>query len=379
MWSPGVGHGTHDQPAGTWGDDGALMLALLDSLLSIGFDAEDQGRRAVRWWREGAYAPGGKVFDIGTATSAALRRLEAEVPAEEVGIAGETIGNGSLMRILPLPLVKRELADDELVEHAMRASSVTHAHAWCQAACALYVLLVRRLLDGQVDRPAVLAAAVSDLRRIWTERDAVDLLAALDALEGWQGRAGRGHVLDSFWSAWDAFAGASTYHDAVVRAVAYGRDTDTTAAIAGGLAGVHWGIDGIPTEWLTSLSEPTTVRPLVDRLIATDGWRTSTERPLRVDPLDLTGVVDAGVGGLVGLTFLPGKKRDGWTGKHWRDLDADLERLAGELAVDRLVLFVEDQETSCRIVRSEGGCAVDDTPGGCDASRSRVADCSCDP
>ena len=85
------------------------------------------------------------------------------------------------------------------------------------------------------------------------------------------------------------------------------------------------------------------------------------------------------MGGLVGLTFLPGKKRDGWTGKHWRDLDADLERLAGELAVDRLVLFVEDQETSCRIVRSEGGCAVDDTPGGCDASRSRVADCSCDP
>ena len=64
------GHGTYDQPAGTWSDDGALMLALLDSLLTVGFDPEDQGRRALTWRDEGQYAPGGLVFDIGNATSA---------------------------------------------------------------------------------------------------------------------------------------------------------------------------------------------------------------------------------------------------------------------------------------------------------------------
>lgn len=67
------GEGAHGQPPGTWSDDGALMLALLDSLLDVGFDPADQGRRAVRWWRSGAYAPGGTVFDIGNATSHALR------------------------------------------------------------------------------------------------------------------------------------------------------------------------------------------------------------------------------------------------------------------------------------------------------------------
>src|SRR5918992_2154466 len=67
--------GTHDQPPGTWSDDGALMLVLLDSLLSVGFDTEDQGRRALAWGREGRYAVGGLVFDIGIATSRALDRL----------------------------------------------------------------------------------------------------------------------------------------------------------------------------------------------------------------------------------------------------------------------------------------------------------------
>src|SRR5690606_21240847 len=59
------GHGSHDQPAGTWSDDGALMLALLDSLLNAGFDPDDQGRRALAWWDDRAYTPDGDVpFDI---------------------------------------------------------------------------------------------------------------------------------------------------------------------------------------------------------------------------------------------------------------------------------------------------------------------------
>ncbi len=265
------GGGIHGQPAGTWSDDGALMLALLDSLLDAGFDPADQGRRALRWWREGTYAPGANVFDIGGATSAALRRLEAGAPAEEAGVAGEALGNGSLMRILPLALVERTVTDAELVAEAERASNVTHAHPWCRAACALHALVVRRLLRGEVDRAAALAGARVDLRRIWVDRGDDVLLAALDALERWSGREGRGHVLDSFWSAWDAFAGAESYRDAVVGAVRYGQDTDTTAAIAGGLAGVYWGFDGIPGEWLAGLRGPGIVRPLVDRLIETDG------------------------------------------------------------------------------------------------------------
>ena len=50
-------------------------------------------------------------------------------------------------------------------------------------------------------------------------------------------------MLDSFWSAWEAFSAGTSYRDTIERAVKYGHDTDTTAAIAGGLAGLRWGLD----------------------------------------------------------------------------------------------------------------------------------------
>ena len=112
------GHGTYDQPPGTWSDDGALMLALLDSLLERGFDTADQARRALAWKDEGAYAPGAFVFDIGGATSAALAALRSGVPVEQAG-AVDAKGNGSLMRILPVALVFRDEDDGALVEKAV--------------------------------------------------------------------------------------------------------------------------------------------------------------------------------------------------------------------------------------------------------------------
>ena len=343
------GGGAHGQPSGTWSDDGALMLALLDSLLQprleAGFDPDDQGRRSLDWFANGRYAPGGTVFDWGGATGTAMSALKSGTPAIDAGPSGERdCGNGSLMRILPLALVERSVTDERLVEMTHLASRVTHGHPRCQVACALYSLVVRRLVAGAADRPTVLADAQSRLRSMYAAADLAGHLHALDELEAWTGRSGRGFVLDSFWSAWDAFAGADSYRDVVVRAVRYGADTDTTAAIAGGLAGGYFGVDDIPTEWRAGLREPSIVRPLVDRLVETDTahghWRTSTTSPLRVDEV-LFGAVNDWPGRL-GITFLPGKRGTGIAGNHWRDLDADLERLRAW--TDTLVLLVEDHE-----------------------------------
>jgi hypothetical protein len=186
--------------------------------------------------------------------------------------------------------------------------------------------------------------------------DPATALAQLDAFEAWPTRAGGGRVVDSFWSAWDAFARAASYREAVACAVALGNDTDTTAAIAGGLAGVYWGVTSIPSAWRRGLRDPHLARGLVDRLVETDTsawdgrpWATSTSSPLRVDPLELGAVVDRGAGA-VGITFLPGKRYVGfYTGAHWRDLDADAARLR-TLDVDVLLLLVEDRELArCRV------------------------------
>ena len=178
-------HGTHGQPPGTWSDDGALMLALLDSLLTVGFDTTDQAARALAWADQGRYTPDGDgKFDIGNACSRALDRLRHGTPAEEAGGRGEyDNGNGSLMRILPVALVGWDQPDATLVEQAHRASSVTHGHPRSLACCALYVLIAARLLHGE-GRRASLAGAQAALRRIYAGRaDGAPLIEALDFIE----------------------------------------------------------------------------------------------------------------------------------------------------------------------------------------------------
>jgi len=353
------GHGTHDQPTGTWSDDGALMLALLDSLLSVGFDTADQGHRSLAWRDEGAYAPGGVVFDIGNSTSIALGALRSGVAAEEAG-AVDAKGNGSLMRIIGLPLVLRDLDDRGLIDKTIRASRVSHGSSEAQIACGLYVLVVKRFLDGATDRAAALAESQEVLRAALSEHglpgsreaeSSADAISALDDFEAWGGRSGGGRVVDSFWSAWDVFVAADGYAHTVIAAVEYGNDTDTTAAIAGGLAGTYWGIDGIPSAWHRGLRDRDLPQELVDRLVETDDsewsntpWRTSREHALRVDWMDLSNTDLGAGGGKVGMTFLPGKRYMGYySGPHWRDLEADAERLQQQ-GVDKLLLLVEDHE-----------------------------------
>jgi ADP-ribosylglycohydrolase len=341
------------------------MLALLDSLLERGFDTADQARRAVAWESEGAYAPGGLVFDIGNATGAALRALRGGIAPEQAG-AVDAKGNGSLMRILPLPLVLREVDERTLVEQALRASRLTHGSAEAQIACGLYVLIVRRLLAGEEDRGAVLAGARDGLRAALRTRglpgsreasQPVGALAALDAFEAWPERHGSGRVVDSFWSAWDAFAAAGDYRSAVESAVALGNDTDTTAAIAGGLAGTYFGCTAVPLAWHRGLRDRHVPQRLVDRLVETDRsewggtpWSTSSSSPLRVDLMDLSGTSLDGDGGRAGMTFLPGKRYLGYyKGPQWRDLDSDVASLRAQ-GVDVLLLLVEDHELErCRV------------------------------
>ena len=82
-------------------------------------------------------------------------------------------------------------------------------------------------------------------------------------------RSGSTYVVDAFWSAWEAFAVSASYRETVERAVRYGNDTDTTAAIAGGLAGAYWGLDAIPAEWRRGMRGQEIASRLVDRLLRT--------------------------------------------------------------------------------------------------------------
>lgn len=252
-------------PPGTWSDDGAQALCLLASLLERRrFDAQDFGQRLLHWRDKGDMAVGGIVFDIGITTGAALAALKAGTPALEAGPSGQyDNGNGSLMRVLPLALWHKG-TDAALVRDAHDQSRVTHGHVRSQVCCALYCLWARRILD---DTPLPWPSAVSALRTIYQ-----DNAKAMEEME-WSIKpddfapgGGSGYVVDSLRSAHWVMQ-EPDYERVVKAAIALGHDTDTTACIAGGIAGLRGGIETIPVRWQNALRGQEIVQPLLDSLL----------------------------------------------------------------------------------------------------------------
>lgn len=253
-------------PPGTWSDDGAHALCLLASLLeNDGLDVDDLGRRLLAWYDEGYLAVGGKVFDVGIQTGRALRALRAGTPASRSGPADtQDNGNGSLMRVLPLALWHRG-SDADLVSAAHDQSAVTHGHPRSQACCALYCLWARRVLVGAADP---WTDAVAAIRAIYGNLPAYteELESSIRPDDAPEGRGG-GYVVDCLRSARLALR-AGPYESVVKAAIALGNDTDTTACVAGGIAGVRDGVAAIPARWRDRLRGAELCDPIVEALLA---------------------------------------------------------------------------------------------------------------
>lgn len=244
---PGFNRAHNGVPPGTWSDDGAQALCLLASLLHGGrFDARNFANRLVNWYEHGYMAVDGVVFDVGVQTSRAIHRLQNGVSPLEAGGSDEhSKGNGSLMRVLPLALWHRG-SDAELVSDAHDQSRVTHGHVTVQACCALYCLWARRMLEGAGDP---WNAALQTLRVIYADQPAhLEVLETDIRPDAQRTVRGSGFVLDCLFSAKHALE-AGSYEAVVKAAVALGQDTDTTACVAGGLAGIRDGLEAIPLRW----------------------------------------------------------------------------------------------------------------------------------
>lgn len=246
--TPAIGFGAHHQPPGTWSDDGSMTLALLESMLEVGWDLEDQARRFLAWYEDAQYTSGGVCFDTGITITHAFRRLRDGVPAAEAGPADDRAqSNGSLMRILPVALLGDGRSDAELVARAEEATRVTHGHPRVAVASAIYTLVARELLAGADPVPA-LERAQERLRAVYAADPARERLIG-SCLE-LKVALGGAYVADSLVSALLALQEGADFRDVVETAISYGGDTDTTGAIAGGLAGIRFGARAIPGAWL---------------------------------------------------------------------------------------------------------------------------------
>lgn len=255
--------GVHEQPAGTWSDDSSLSLCSTESLLECrGLDTEDMGRRFVSWKAEAVWAAHGTVFDIGGTTACALRHIASGTPAESAGGTDEhSNGNGSLMRILPIALWFAGHEEGELLSSIHRVSGITHRHLRSQMACGFYALLVRELLAGSDPAPAY-ASALSHFKAAYAEPCFSEERLAFRHLEaGDLASVGRdeiksgGYVIETLTASIWCLLTSKSYKETVLKAVNLGSDTDTTACVAGGLAGLVYGKEMIPPKWIAVLAQ----------------------------------------------------------------------------------------------------------------------------
>jgi ADP-ribosyl-[dinitrogen reductase] hydrolase len=252
-------------PPGTWSDDGAQALCLLASLLHCNkFEANDFANRLVNWYEHGYMAVNHHVFDVGIQTAKAIQNLQRGVKPLEAGSNEEySQGNGSLMRVLPLALW-HEGSDAELANDAHDQSKVTHGHINVQVCCAFYCLWARKTLEKSSNP---WEDASKTLRHLYRSKE--PYLTAFDEVIRRNVSFkcnGSGFVIDSLFSAKWALEQGS-YEQVVKAAVSLGHDTDTTACIAGGIAGIRDGVSAIPTRWLEKLREKETVEPLLEQLL----------------------------------------------------------------------------------------------------------------
>ena len=240
-WMPGY----HEEliPIGTWSDDSCLTFATIDSYRSCGkWDSGDLLKRFCDWYYEGVYVPQGqKRFGEGKVTVQSLENYRSGIPADECGVKDETrLGNGSLMRILPMAFYPHTAED------IARVSAVTHAAKNCIMACVCYVEIAERLITGADKFDAVHAQA-------WPQGETFSRMATIETLSRDEIKSS-GHVIETLEAALWCFLTTDNYRDCILTAVNLGRDTDTVAAVAGGLAGMYYqGEDGVPAQWIKNL------------------------------------------------------------------------------------------------------------------------------
>lgn len=266
------GYGTHDQPLGTWSDDSSMLLCQLESI-NEGYTPEKLASKFVMFAEESYMTPYNVVFDIGNAVSKSIRRIKDGIPAVECGgIHERDNGNGSLMRILPLAFYLQKADDDKLIQTVEESSSLTHRHNISKLSCIFYVYMARELINGK-DKAEAYQCAIKFIETNLKENYSDDISNFERLLEGKisdypsdEIRSG-GYVIHTLEASIWCLLNTNSYAECVLKAVNLGDDTDTTTCVAGGLAGIYYGIESIPDNWIQILAKKFEINDMIKRFI----------------------------------------------------------------------------------------------------------------
>jgi len=268
-----IQRGTYNQLPGTWSDDSSLAFCLAESLCEQ-FDLRDVGDKFCDWFQQSYWTPRGVVFDIGTTTLHSITKLrnEIEKPEDCGGKKVSDNGNGSLMRILPLAYHVKDMPIEKQFELTHKVSCLTHGHLRSQMSCGIYIQIAVNLLEGDELNEAYEKARINT-SNFYAEKPYSDELKHFskvlendisqypeDEIES------SGYVISTLEAALWSLLTSDSYEETVLKAVNLGYDTDTTAAIAGGLAGIYYGAENIPKKWVEQIARKDDIKDLAERL-----------------------------------------------------------------------------------------------------------------
>jgi len=263
-----VGGGPFRLKAGEWTDDTSMALCLAQSLLlKKQFDPYDQMDRYLEWWEVGYNSATGDCFDIGNTVSGALAKYKLVNDTNAYCGSTDTwsAGNGSIMRLAPVPLFFKNSSPDVLMENCVNSSRTTHAHEECLVACQLMGVLIAEALDGAAKESLL---DFNHLENKYGFQLSIDrfLKQEFKSLSPPDIR-GTGYVVDSLEAALWAFYRSDNFKEGALMAVNLGDDADTTGAVYGQIAGAYYGKSGIPKEWLSKLAWSEKIQRLSDQLL----------------------------------------------------------------------------------------------------------------
>ena len=254
--------GSWGQAAGTWSDDTSLTIAAMESITRLKrIDYQDIMENFLQWYEHDAFTATGSRFDIGNTTRSAIVRFSRKLlPPTKCGATDEhSNGNGSLMRILPATIylfgTRGKIGDDELkIIHEF--SALTHGHIISCMSCGIYSLIVAQILNGKNISEAFVLG-MDDAKKFYGTSDAFKKFSRLCeknfASLPEEKISGSGYVVDTLEAALWCLLNTNDYKTLALKAVNLGEDTDTVGAVAGGLAGIIYGVEAIPVEWLNVL------------------------------------------------------------------------------------------------------------------------------
>ena len=268
-----MGYGTYNMPPGTFSDDSSMMFCLAESLCN-GYNVNDIAEKFQMWMHEGYWTADGEVFDIGISTRKAINRLRVVKNPTEAGSTCESDnGNGSLMRILPLAIFTKDLSIDERCEIVKEVSSITHAHNRSVLACIYYIEFALNVLDSENLEEAYLNT--NFWLKLFLEENEIYknefpyferiLNGKLIDLKEDEIKS-TGYVMDNLEASIWCLLHTDSYKDCVLKAVNLGHDTDTIACIAGGIAGIYYDAETIPTNWIEQLARVDDILHLAEQL-----------------------------------------------------------------------------------------------------------------